>query len=68
MATVPSNIHTRSNSFPSRSNPLILEVNEHLSRLASSDSASTSSSLNHKLGRLQDLHDCIEKLLQLLST
>ncbi|KAK8653450.1 hypothetical protein V6N13_127448 [Hibiscus sabdariffa] len=69
MATVPSNIqssyHTRSNSFPSRPHPLTSEVDEHLSRLASSESASTSSSLNEKLGRLQDLHDCIEKLLQL---
>ncbi|GMI68533.1 hypothetical protein like AT2G17080 [Hibiscus trionum] len=69
MATIPSNIQTgyrtRSNSFPSRSHPLTSEVDEHLSRLASSESTSTSSSLNHKLGRLQDLHDCIEKLLQL---
>ncbi|KAE8689225.1 putative Eukaryotic translation initiation factor 3 subunit A [Hibiscus syriacus] len=69
MATVPSNIqtsyHTRSNSFPSRSHPLTSEVDEHLSRLASSKSASTSSSLNYKLGRLQDLHDCIDKLIQL---
>ncbi|KAK8987384.1 hypothetical protein V6N11_027136 [Hibiscus sabdariffa] len=69
MANVPSRIqtgyHTRSNSFPSRSHPLTSEVDEHLSRLASSESASTSSSLNQKLGRLQDLHECTEKLLQL---
>ncbi|KAL4319425.1 hypothetical protein GQ457_18G025890 [Hibiscus cannabinus] len=69
MANVPSSIqtgyHTRSNSFPSRSHPLTLEVDEHLSRLASSESASTSSSLNRKLGRLQVLHECTEKLLQL---
>ncbi|GMI68556.1 hypothetical protein like AT2G17080 [Hibiscus trionum] len=69
MTTVPSSIqtsyHTRSNSFPSRSHPLTSEVDEHLSRLASSDSASTSSSLNQKLSRVQDLHDCIEKMLQL---
>ncbi|XWS67647.1 hypothetical protein CRYUN_Cryun04dG0023800 [Craigia yunnanensis] len=69
MATTPSNIqtcyHVRSYSLPSRSHPLSSEVNEHLSRLASSESASTSSSLNHKLGSLQDLHDCIGKLLQL---
>ncbi|KAK8625260.1 hypothetical protein V6N13_090135 [Hibiscus sabdariffa] len=69
MANVPSSIqtgyHTRSNSFPSRSHPLSSEVDEHLSRLASSESASTSSSLNQKLGRLQDLHECTEKLLQL---
>ncbi|XVE67262.1 hypothetical protein DITRI_Ditri08aG0146300 [Diplodiscus trichospermus] len=69
MATTPSNIqtcyHARSNSFPSRSHPLTSEVDEHLTRLASSESASTSSSLNHKLSSLQDLHDCIDKLLQL---
>ncbi|MBA0844698.1 hypothetical protein Goarm_023174, partial [Gossypium armourianum] len=45
--------------------PLASEVDEHLSRLASSKSASTSSSLNQKLGRFQDLHDCTEKLLLL---
>ncbi|KAG4215348.1 hypothetical protein ERO13_A01G172900v2 [Gossypium hirsutum] len=57
--------HTRSNSFPSRAHPLTSEVDEHLSRLALSESASTSSSLNQNLGRLQDLHDCTEKLLLL---
>ncbi|GLT86007.1 hypothetical protein SLE2022_041700 [Rubroshorea leprosula] len=58
--------HSRSNSFPSRSHPLTSEVDEHLSRLASSESASISSSaLSLKLNGLQDLHDCIEKLLQL---
>nr|XP_012466515.1 unnamed protein product [Gossypium raimondii]KJB84468.1 hypothetical protein B456_N028200 [Gossypium raimondii] len=57
--------HNRSNSFPSRAHPLASKVDEHLSRLASSESASTSSSLNQKLGRLHDLHDCTEKLLLL---
>ncbi|XVF75757.1 hypothetical protein PTKIN_Ptkin13bG0212800 [Pterospermum kingtungense] len=69
MASTPSNIktryHERSNSLPSRSHPLCSEVDEHLSRLATAESASTSSSLNHKLSSLQDLHDCIDKLLQL---
>ncbi|KAK8314911.1 hypothetical protein V6Z12_D01G204400, partial [Gossypium hirsutum] len=57
--------HNRSNSFPSRAHPLASKVDEHLSKLASSESASTSSSLNQKLGRLHDLHDCTEKLLLL---
>nr|KJB15920.1 hypothetical protein B456_002G204000 [Gossypium raimondii] len=57
--------HNRSNSFPSRAHPLASKVDDHLSRLASSESASTSSSLNQKLGRLHDLHDCTEKLLLL---
>ncbi|TYG83976.1 hypothetical protein ES288_D01G212400v1 [Gossypium darwinii] len=63
MAT--TDYHNRSNSFPSRAHPLASKVDEHLSRLASSESASTSSSLNQKLGRLHDLHDCTEKLLLL---
>ncbi|GLT86004.1 hypothetical protein SLE2022_041670 [Rubroshorea leprosula] len=58
--------HSRSKSFPSRPHPFTSEVDEHLSRLASSESASTSSStLCQKLNGLQDLHDSIEKLLQL---
>ncbi|WRX13741.1 Protein BPS1, partial [Theobroma cacao] len=49
----------------SKSHPITSEVDEHLSRLAASESASTSSSLNCKLGILQDLHDCVDKLLRL---
>ncbi|GLT96870.1 hypothetical protein SLE2022_144630 [Rubroshorea leprosula] len=57
---------SRSNSFPSRSHPIASEVDEHLSRLASAESASTSSSsLCQKLYGLQDLQDCIQKLLLL---
>ncbi|KAK8314915.1 hypothetical protein V6Z11_D01G203000 [Gossypium hirsutum] len=63
MAT--TSYHNRSNSFPSRAHPLASEVDEHLSRLASSESASISSSLNQKLDRLHNLHDCTEKLLLL---
>ncbi|GLT63235.1 hypothetical protein SLA2020_358130 [Shorea laevis] len=58
--------HSRSNSLPSASHPLVSEADGHLSRLASPESASTSSSsLCHKLSGLQDLHDIIEKLLLL---
>ncbi|KAM5562709.1 hypothetical protein ABKV19_017759 [Rosa sericea] len=58
--------HTRSNSFPLRSHPIIQEVDEHLCRLRSSESTSTSSStISHKLSGLQDLHDCVDRLLQL---
>ena len=61
-----SHFHARSNSMPSRPHPLILQCNEHLDRLRSSNEASSSSSsLNHKLGGLQDLHECVEKLFQL---
>ncbi|KAH1076861.1 hypothetical protein GYH30_052394 [Glycine max] len=52
--------------MPSRPYPIILQSNKHLDRLRSSNEASSSSSsLNHKLGRLQDLHECVEKLFQL---
>ncbi|KAJ4729011.1 hypothetical protein OWV82_001860 [Melia azedarach] len=52
--------HTRSNSFPTRSHPFTSEVDQHLSRLRSSQSASTSS-----LDELQDLYDSVDKMLQL---
>ncbi|KAE8709954.1 putative Eukaryotic translation initiation factor 3 subunit A [Hibiscus syriacus] len=45
--------------------PLTSEADVHLSRLASSKSASKSSLLILKLSGHQDLHNCIEKLLQL---
>ncbi|XP_061352727.1 uncharacterized protein LOC133297571 [Gastrolobium bilobum] len=61
-----SNFHARSNSLPSRPHPLILQCNEHLDRLrASHETSSSSSLLSHKLGGLQDLHDCVENLIQL---
>ncbi|KAK7341469.1 hypothetical protein VNO80_24399 [Phaseolus coccineus] len=61
-----SHFHARSNSLPSRSHPLILQCNEHLDRLkASHETSSSSSPISHKLGGLQDLHECVEKLFQL---
>ena len=61
-----THFHARSNSMPSRPHPLILQCNEHLDRLRSSNEASSSSSsLSHKLGGLQDLHECVEKLFHL---
>ncbi|KAM5562698.1 hypothetical protein ABKV19_017748 [Rosa sericea] len=56
--------HTRSNSFPSRPHPVNQEVDEYLSRLRSSETTSTSS-ISHRLSGLQDLHDCVDRLLQL---
>lgn len=61
-----SNFHARSNSFPSRPHPLILQCNEHLDRLRSSHQTSSSSSLlSHKLEGLQDLQESVENLVQL---
>ncbi|KAL9391206.1 hypothetical protein Peur_015126 [Populus x canadensis] len=58
--------HTRSNSLPSRPHPLTSQINEHFSRLNSSQAtSSSSSSICHKLCCLQDLHDCVDKLILL---
>ncbi|GLT63237.1 hypothetical protein SLA2020_358150 [Shorea laevis] len=58
--------HVRSNSLPSRPHPLASDIDEHLSRLRSSEATSSSStSICQKLNGLQDLHDCVDKFLQL---
>ncbi|GKV23913.1 hypothetical protein SLEP1_g33587 [Rubroshorea leprosula] len=69
MASIPSKIqsshHTRSNSLPSIPHPVTSQIDGHLSRLRTSESASTSSSISQKLRGLQGLHECIDKLLLL---
>ncbi|XP_022136146.1 uncharacterized protein LOC111007910 [Momordica charantia] len=59
--------HIRSNSWPSKPHPFIDQVDERLCRLkeASEATSSSSSELCHKLNGLQDLHDCIDRLLLL---
>ncbi|XP_038887585.1 uncharacterized protein LOC120077697 [Benincasa hispida] len=57
--------HIRSNSLPSKLHPVVDEVDEHLCRLKASEATSSSHSLCQKLGSLQDLQDCIDKLLLL---
>lgn len=58
--------HARSNSLPSRPHPLISQFDEHMCRLRDSQLTSTSlSSIGSKLSSLQDLHGCVDKLLQL---
>lgn len=57
--------HARSNSLPSKPHPLILQCNEHLSKLGACDTSSSSSFLRQNLTSLLDLHVCIEKLVQL---
>ncbi|XP_044508829.1 uncharacterized protein LOC123227772 [Mangifera indica] len=60
--------HSRSSSFPSRSHPITSEVDQHLSRLRASKATSiSSSSISHDINGLQDLHDCVNKLLHLAS-
>ena len=61
--------HARSNSLPSRPHPLSSQIDEHFSRLNASQvissSSSSSSSICHKVSCLQDLHDCVDKLILL---
>ena len=61
-----SHQHTRSNSLPTRTHPLISEFNDQLSKLRDFEESSPSSTLIcQKLNGLQDLHDCVDKLLLL---
>ncbi|KAI4295507.1 hypothetical protein L6164_035549 [Bauhinia variegata] len=73
MAASPLNLkphsQARSNSLPSEPHPLILQCNEHLSRLeASNATCSSSSLLSLKVTGLHDLHECVENLVQLPHT
>ncbi|XP_024039374.1 uncharacterized protein LOC112098011 [Citrus clementina] len=54
--------HVRSNSLPTQSHPFTSEVEETLSRLRSSQAAST---IGHNANGLHDLHDCVDKIFQL---
>lgn len=61
-----SHHHARSNSLPTRTHPIISEFNEQLNRLRDSEATSSSStSISEKLNGLQDLYDCVDKLLLL---
>ncbi|XP_038902370.1 uncharacterized protein LOC120089006 [Benincasa hispida] len=64
-----SNYHARSNSLPTRPHPLVTECDEHLCRLKALDSAPwTASGMAKKLAGLQDLQECVNKLLLLRRT
>ncbi|CAN0845488.1 hypothetical protein LINGRAHAP2_LOCUS4140 [Linum grandiflorum] len=54
--------HVRSNSFPSTSHPLVSEFDDQLCRLRQSQA------ICQKLNGLQDVYDCVDKLIQLPST
>ncbi|XP_050899403.1 uncharacterized protein LOC127106158 [Lathyrus oleraceus] len=62
-----SSLHLRSNSLPSAPHPLVSQLEDNLHRLKTSEGASSASSslICNKLNGMQDLHDCIDKLLQL---
>ncbi|KAL8059359.1 hypothetical protein ABFX02_03G081900 [Erythranthe guttata] len=59
-----ANFHSRSNSFPSQSHPVIESVEDHLCRLRA-DSESTSVCAN--LASLKNLHESINDLFQMTS-
>ncbi|KAL0314465.1 UNVERIFIED_CONTAM: hypothetical protein Sangu_2290900 [Sesamum angustifolium] len=60
--------HSRSNSFPSQSHPVMDDVEDHLCRLKSSESASTSTtSICSNLVSLRDLHEGLNNLIQMPS-
>ncbi|KAA0046635.1 hypothetical protein IC582_001348 [Cucumis melo] len=64
-STKSTKYHTRSNSLPSRPHPLFSQCDEHLTRLRDYEStpASSTSSISQQLSGLEDLHECVEKLL-----
>ncbi|KAL1176557.1 hypothetical protein V6Z11_A04G166900, partial [Gossypium hirsutum] len=62
-----SNFKARSNSLPSRPHPLIPQIDEHLRRLKSDESATSSWVITGKLSGLRDLYELVHSLLQLLT-
>ncbi|KAH6800205.1 hypothetical protein C2S52_000669 [Perilla frutescens var. hirtella] len=63
-----ANFHSRSNSFPSQSNPVMDDVQDQLCRLKSSMNPSTSAnSISANLASLTDLHQGITNLIQMPS-
>ncbi|AES89148.1 hypothetical protein MtrunA17_Chr4g0035221 [Medicago truncatula] len=64
---IKSSLHIRSNSLPSTPHPLISYFENNLQILKSyeGDSSVSSSSVCNNLNGMQDLHDCIDKFLQM---
>ncbi|KAL3638969.1 hypothetical protein CASFOL_016876 [Castilleja foliolosa] len=60
-----ASFHSRSNSFPSQSHPIMNDVEDRLERLKASQATSTSSSICANLASLRDLHDNINTLIQM---
>ncbi|XP_073120973.1 uncharacterized protein [Henckelia pumila] len=58
--------HARSNSFPSNSHPVMVEIQDHLNRLKGSEATSTSDkSAFSNLARLVNLQDGLKNLIQI---
>ncbi|KAK4390913.1 hypothetical protein Sango_2154600 [Sesamum angolense] len=61
-----ANLHVRSNSLPSKSHPIVNDVEDQLCRLRSSEGTSTSAtSVTANLASLRDLHEGINNLIQM---
>ncbi|XP_011100845.1 uncharacterized protein LOC105178953 [Sesamum indicum] len=63
-----ANLHVRSNSLPSKSHPIVNDVEDQLCRLRSNKGTSTSTSVISDLAILRDLHEGINNLIQMPST
>ncbi|KAK6245655.1 hypothetical protein SCA6_008745 [Theobroma cacao] len=64
--TMKSNFHARSNSLPSKSHPLVADVEDQLRRFRASEATFSSPSvLCQNLSALKDLYECADNLLQL---
>ncbi|KAI3464715.1 hypothetical protein Pfo_021378 [Paulownia fortunei] len=63
-----ANFHSRSNSLPAKSHPVMDDVEDHLCRLkASRDTSTSASSICANLASLRDLHEGINNLIQMPS-
>ncbi|KAG8378062.1 hypothetical protein BUALT_Bualt08G0099000 [Buddleja alternifolia] len=63
-----ANFHSRSNSFPSQSHPIVNDVEDHLRRLRVSEATSTSAtSICTNLTSLRDLHEGINNMIEMPS-
>ncbi|KAG8377779.1 hypothetical protein BUALT_Bualt08G0068900 [Buddleja alternifolia] len=63
-----ANFHSRSNSFPSQSHPIVSDVEDHLCRLRASEATSTSAtSICTNLTSLRELHEGINNMIEMSS-
>ncbi|XVF03732.1 hypothetical protein REPUB_Repub05bG0019200 [Reevesia pubescens] len=66
VTTMKANFHARSNSLPSKSHPLVADIEDQLRRLRASEATTSSpSSLCRNLAVLKEMHECANDLFQL---
>ncbi|OVA15635.1 Protein of unknown function DUF241 [Macleaya cordata] len=66
IATLKASGHARSSSVPSISHPVVSRVDDLLCRLRTSEAvtSSSSSSICHNMGDINNLYECVDDLLQ----